>query len=572
MRSRVAVAAVLSALAAGCGGGGGDERSPSAGAPVHGRQGGKLTVLWTDDIDNIDCGITYYQMGVFICSATQKALYGYRPTDGAHMVPDLALSAPQVSGDGKTVTVELKRGVRFSPPVNRAVTAAEVKYAIERGFFNTVQNGYAGAYFGDVKGAKVGAKPGRKIPGIETPNAHTLVFHLTKPTGGVLASGALGMPLTAPVPEEYARRYDARNPSTYGQHQVATGPYMVDRYQAGLDIHLVRNPNWNRKLDFRPAYLDEIDNPQGNDDTTVASRKILTGKAMMSGDWSPPPAIMKQVATHQRSALALVPGASIRYVALNTTIKPFDDINVRKAVSAAFDRNAMRLSRGGPLVGDIPTHILPPGMPGFDEAGGMKGPGDDFLNATGQPNPALAAEYMRKAGYPSGRYTGGGTFLMVGTAEGVAQKAAEIAKGNFEKLGFKVTLRLVAQDSMYTKYCNVPAAKVAICPNVSWGKDFSDGQTILDPTFNGENILPQGNSNWPQLDDPAINRAMDRAKTLTDLSARARAWGAIDGMVTAQAATIPWLWDKLPLIESSDVAGAVSLYNSQWDLSFTSLR
>jgi peptide/nickel transport system substrate-binding protein len=293
---------------------------------------------------------------------------------------------------------------------------------------------------------------------------------------------------------------------------------------------------------------------------------------MMSGDWSPPPAIMKQVATRQRGQLALVPGASIRFVSLNTTMKPFDDINVRKAISAAFDRNAMRLARGGPLIGDIPTHILPPGMPGFDQAGGLKGPGDDFLNATGQPNPQLAADYMRKAGYPSGRYTGGGTFLMVGTSEGVAQKAAEIAKENFQRLGFNVTLRLVAQDSMYTKYCNVPAAKVAICPNVSWGKDFSDGQTILDPTFNGENILPQGNSNWPQLDDPAINRAMDRAKTLTDLSARARAWGAIDEMVTAEAATIPWLWDKLPLIASPDVEGAVSLYNSQWDISFTSLR
>jgi peptide/nickel transport system substrate-binding protein len=571
--SRVVAAVALGALAAGCGGGGnGGESQTAGGAPVHGKKGGKLTVLWTDDVDNIDCGITYYQMGVFICSATQKTLYGYKPTDGAHMIPDLAESAPQVSRDGKTVTVKIKKGVRFSPPVNRAVTAKDVKYAIERGFFTTVANGYAGAYFGDLEGAKVGAKPGTKIPGITTPDAHTIVLHLTKPTGGVLASGALGMDLTAPVPEEYARRYDAHNPSNYGQHQVATGPYMIKRYEPGVTIDLVRNPSWNPKLDFRPAYLDEIDNPQGNDDTTVASQKILSGKAMMSGDWSPPPAIMKQVASRQRSQLALVPGASIRYVALNTTIKPFDDENVRKAISAAFDRNAMRLARGGALIGDIPTHIIPPGIPGFDQAGGMKGPGDDFLNSTGQPNMQLAADYMRKAGYPSGRYTGGGTFLMIGTSQGVAQKDAEIAKQNFEKLGFKVILRLVAQDTMYTKYCNVPAAKVAICPNVSWGKDFTDGQTILDPTFNGENILPEGNSNWSQLNDPTINHALDKAKTLTNLGARANAWASIDTMITAKAATIPWLWDKLPLIESSDVDGAVSRYNSQWDLSFTTLR
>jgi peptide/nickel transport system substrate-binding protein len=333
------------------------------------------------------------------------------------------------------------------------------------------------------------------------------------------------MDLTAPVPAEYARRYDAHNPSDYGYHQVATGPYMIDRYKPGVDIHLVRNPNWSRRLDFRPAYLDEIDMPQGNDDTTIASRRILTGSAMLSGDWSPPPAILAQADEQRRRQLVIVPGNSVRYIALNTTIKPFDDVDVRRAISAAFDRKAMRLVRGGALIGDIPTHILPPGLPGFEEAGGLKGPGDDFLNPTGAPNMELAADYMRKAGYPSGRYTGGQTFLMVGSAGGVAQKDAEIAKENLEKLGFKVLLRLVAQNTMYTKYCNVPAAKVAICPNVSWGKDFSDGQTFLDPTFNGANILPGGNSNWAQLNDPTVNRALDKAKTIAGLSQRARLRG-----------------------------------------------
>ena len=101
---------------------------------------------------------------------------------------------------------------------------------------------------------------------------------------------------------------------------------------------------------------------------------------------------------------------------------------------------------------------------------------------------------------------------MVGTSEGVAQKAAEVAKENFEKLGFKVRLRLVTQDAMYTKFCNSPPAKVAICPNVGWLKDFSDAQTYLDPTFNGDNILQTGNSNWSQLDDPALNKMMNDAK------------------------------------------------------------
>jgi peptide/nickel transport system substrate-binding protein len=555
----------------------GDEQGSTSGTPAEGQKGGKLTVLWTDDVDNIDPGITYYQMGFFVTEATQRALYGYEADDGANPVPDLAESDPQISEDGKTVTVTLKKGIKFSPPVNREVTSKDVKYAIERGFFNTVNNGYAGAYFGDLEGAKVGAKPGTKISGIKTPDDSTIEFNLTKGTGGVLA-GALAMPLSAPVPEEYAAKFDKKNPSTYGQNQVATGPYMIENdesgkaigYEAGRRIHLVRNPNWDANTDFRPAYVDEIDMPQGNDDTTVAARRILDGDNMINGDVTPEPAVLKQALTRQKDQLTLIPSGGGRWVAMNTTIKPFDNPDVRRAVVAGFDREAMRLTRGGEVIGDIPTHYIPPGLSGFDEAGGLEGPGVDFMSHPAG-NEELSAEYFRKAGYSSGKYEGDDELLMVGTSEGVAQKAAEVAKENFERMGFKVRLRLVTHDSMYTKFCNVPSAKVALCPNVGWLKDFSDPQTYLDPTFNGDNILPTGNSNWSQLDEPELNRMMNEAKLLTDPEERAQAWAEIDKRITELAPAVMWVWDKTPLVRSGNVNAVPSEFNGQWHLAYTSI-
>jgi peptide/nickel transport system substrate-binding protein len=570
------------AVLAGCGGGsdrsGSDERTSTGGAPVEGKKGGKLTMLWTDDVDNIDPGITYYQMGYLVAYATQRPLYSWKPDDGETPVPDLAEAAPQVSRDGRTVTVRIREGVRFSRPVDREVTSKDVKYAIERGFFDTVANGYAGTYFGDVVGARPGAKPGTEIAGIRTPDDRTIVFKLERGTGGVLA-GALALPLSAPVPEEYAARFDRRNPSAYGQNQVATGPYMIENdpsgkaigYEAGRRVHLVRNENWEAATDYKPAYLDEIEMPQGNDDTAIASRRVVGGEGMLTGDFSPPPSVLAEVVRRQKDQLALIPAGSARYVSMNTTVEPFDDVDVRRAVVAGFDREAMRLARGGELIGDIPTHMIPPGLPGFEEAGGFDGFGLDFMSKP-SGDAALAAEYFRKAGYASGRYEGDDELLMVGTSEGVAQKNAEIAKENFEKLGFKVRLRLVTQDAMYTKFCNVPSANVAICPNVSWGKDFGDPQTILDPTFNGRNIIPQYNSNWPELDVPEINAAMDEAALLTDPEERARAWARIDRMITEQAPVVPWLWDKQPLLRSADVNGVASEFNSAWDLAWTSLR
>ena len=73
------------------------------------------------------------------------------------------------------------------------------------------------------------------------------------------------LPISAPVPKEYAAKFDRQSPSSYYKHQVATGPYMVENdaagntvgYEAGTRIHLVRNPSWDAGTDYKPAYLDE---------------------------------------------------------------------------------------------------------------------------------------------------------------------------------------------------------------------------------------------------------------------------------------------------------------------------
>jgi peptide/nickel transport system substrate-binding protein len=579
----VAILAALAIGVAACGGGddGGDEGDqPSSGqANQEHKPGGKLTVLWAGDVDYIDCGQAYFNATYSICYATQRPLYSYKPDDSVQMVPDLAEGMPEVSEDGKTVTVKIRRGVKFSPPVDREVTSKDVKYGMERMFFSTVATGYS-FYFEDLVGAEAGVDPGTKIDGIETPDDQTIVFRLEKATGGVLAAGALGLLSTAPVPEEYAEKFDKETPTTYGENQVATGPYMIENdasgkaigYEPQKRIHLVRNPNWDKATDFKPAYLDEIENVSGNDDADVASRRILTGDSLVNGDWSPPPTALKLASEEYKDQLDISPTATIRFIPMNTTVPPLDDINVRKAVIAAFDRDALRLARGGPLIGDIATHFLPPTVAGFEQAGGMEGTGVDFISADGKPNDALAAEYMKKAGFSSGKYEGSEKLLMVASNQSTAPAIAQIAKETFEKLGFTVTLRLVTTNTMYTKFCSIPEANVAVCPSVGWGKDFSDGQTIMDPLFNGDNIQEQANNNYPELDVPEINEKMAAAKLLTDPDERAAAWGEIDRLVTEQAPAVPWNWDKWPNIRSANVNGVVSEWTNAWDVAFTSIK
>ena len=100
---------------------------------------------------------------------------------------------------------------------------------------------------------------------------------------------------------------------------------------------------------------------------------------MASGDYMIPPAVLKQAFTKTPQQLKLVDSGGGRWAALNTQVAPFDNVNVRKAVLAGFDRQAALMALGGKNVGTVATHFLPPGMPGFDQAGGVKGTGVDFL-------------------------------------------------------------------------------------------------------------------------------------------------------------------------------------------------
>jgi peptide/nickel transport system substrate-binding protein len=148
---------------------------------------------------------------------------------------------------------------------------------------------------------------------------------------------------------------------------------------------------------------------------------------------------------------------------------------------------------------------------------------------------------------------------------------SQIAQQQFAKLGFKVKLKAVTRDAMYTKFCQVRKAEPPICPSVGWLKDFADPETLLGPTFNGKNILDVGNSNFAQLDDPKVNELMDKAEVVNDPAERRQAWGDADKAITEAVPGVPWLWDKQPVLHSKDVNGVISQNLATWDLTATSI-
>jgi peptide/nickel transport system substrate-binding protein len=560
---------VAALVIAGCGS---SSPSSSSGKVV---KGGTVTTLWTaGGVDSLDPGYWYYEEDYTdLMQTTQRTLYSFTDT-GTTPVGDLATGMPAISNGGKTLTIHIRTGVHYSPPLqNKTVTSADIKYAMERCFLASVGNGYAEAYYAKIVGAP--PAPTSTLPnitGLQTPDPTTLVINTSVPVGVLADANSLALPCTVPVPEYYAAKYDKGATSTYGEHEVFTGPYMIQGagsgtvpssgYTAGKNLILVRNPSWVGSTDpLRPAHFDKIVF-KGEYDVTVAARETLTGSDMVSGDYAAPPtSVLQQGLTgSEKSQFIIKPSDGNRYISLNNTIPPLNNIDVRKAISAVIDKNALRLTRGGPTLGTIATHYIPPGMPGFAQAGGDAGPGYNF-DANPNGNLALAEQYMKMAGYKTGKYNGP-PLLTIADNEPPASNTAQAVESELATLGFRLTFREVPHATVLSKFCLVPKAKVAICPTLGWGKDFYDSQSMLDPVFNGRNIVPVGNTNTAEVNDPTLNKQMDNAEEIIDPTQRAAAWGKIDTELTAGAYMVPWLWDNEVSFASKDVHLQVWAFNS----------
>jgi peptide/nickel transport system substrate-binding protein len=578
--SNAVVALLVAAPLSACGGG-------DSGAPVHeastpaGRQGGEVRFLTAADVDYLDPGQTYSAFGYAVQYAVNRPLYSYSPEDASTPRPDIAAGKPSISADQKTITVNLRPGVRYAPPVDREVTSEDIRYAFERAFSANVQSSYAFTYFADIAGAPARPTNGvRRITGIETPDAHTLVIRLERPVAATVAS-ALVMPITVPVPREYAAPFDRKNPSEYDQHVAFTGPYMVrndaggkvEGRDPGRRIEIVRNPNWSSETDYRPAFLDAVTIEEGNQDLTLAGRRTLEGERMLCCDSvTPPVAVLRGALTRTPEQVGRVSGGGTLWMALNTTAAPFRDLNVRRAIVAGLDREALRLTRGGAQVGPIAQHFIPPGTPGFEESGGAGGFADlDFMRRPAGDR-ELAARYMRAAGHRSGRYEGGERVLAFAASHDPEAQVAVAAESQLEELGFEVELRRVSADTLFSRFCGVPDSGYDACLTVGWYRDIPDPRSVLEPPFGGASIVPQGNVNWSLLRNAEIDAAIARSATIPAGPERNRAWADINRMVVEQAVAIPYVWTHSFQLSSANVRGVMNPYTTTWDLSFSSLR
>lgn len=510
----VGLALVLALVAAACGGGdgGGDQGQPSA----QPQRGGVLRAGVDDFGFNGGFDPTGEYLGAAwgLYSAMLRPLMGYTFVGGEagnELVPDLAAAMPEVSADGLTYTFKLKPNVKFQPPLDRAVTSKDVKYAFQR--INTAALvAQYGFYYNVIEGMTLQAdSPTEDISGITTPDDQTIVFKLKEPTGDFL--NRLAQPATAPIPEEVAKC--ATKAGDYGRYVMASGPYMIkgsdtldasscDTIQpaSGFDptksLALVRNPAYDQATDqVRKNYVDGF-TLTINTNVDDIFNQVASGQLDMNWTNEPPKPILQQYVTDpaKKANLRVNSGDRTWYLYMNLTKAPFDDVNVRKAVNLVLDKAAMLQAWGGSTAGEIATHILPPVMTG----GQLTGDYDPYASPDHRGDEAKAKEAMKASKYDTDK---DGTcdaaacrgIVMVNRNVAPWTDTEPVVVQSLAKIGLQVQPQPQATSAAYTTIQTV-ANEIKLALNAGWGKDYADSYTFMGALFTSQVIIPEGNPNY----------------------------------------------------------------------------
>lgn len=190
--------------------------------------------------------------------------------------PNLAAAMPQVSDDGLTYVIKLKRGVHFHPHTafangqGREVTAEDFVYSVKRSF--DPKTGASGAWLwqGKIKGLNewkaAGADYNQPVSGLQAIDSHTVKIELEKPYPQLVYTLAMGF--SAVVPREVVEQLGQE----FGSKPVGSGPFILDKFDSEV-AYFSKNP------DFRKEPLDIV--AEGYDEQLHGSTGIkdLDGKS-----------------------------------------------------------------------------------------------------------------------------------------------------------------------------------------------------------------------------------------------------------------------------------------------------
>lgn len=525
-------------------------------------KGGTLKFALSDEPDSMDPGNTYYAWNWNFSRLYSRPLMTYNPSPGEgglKLVPDLAEGPGEASADGKTWTYKLKKGIKYDDGTE--VKAADVKYAIARSNFTSeLTDGpkYFAQYLdaGDYKGPYKD-KNLDDFKGVETPDDYTVVFKLKDPFAEF--DFLVANPQSAPVPQAKDTGLD------YEKTVASTGPYKIESHEVGKQFNLVKNENWDPATDPTRKQLPDRIEVQFKQNAEDIDQRLLAGQIQvdLAGTGVQTAARAKIVADPKLKDSTDNPFTPFnRYAMISTAVKPFDNIDCRKAVQYVTDKVATQAPWGGPLGGEIGTTAMTPTTVGYK-------PFDLFPNgADHKGDPAKAKEALAACGQPDGFETN----IAVRGDRTKEVQVAEALQASLDKVGIKATIKKYPSGDWSSQYAGKPdfVHKNGLGIMIAgWGSDWPSGFGFLSQIVDGRFIKASGNYNMMELNDKSVNDLLDKGIQTTDTAARNEIWSEVDKKVMESAAFLPFVYEKTLIFRPASLTNvyvhpAYGMYDYTW--------
>jgi peptide/nickel transport system substrate-binding protein len=555
----IALLAAVSAVAlAACGGGSSSsgtsesktsesEEGESSPAPAEGEgnEGGTLKGAYTSFPDYMDPQISYTAEGwtamrpVYVPLLTYKAA---SEAEGSEIIPGLAKELPKVTNGGKTYTLFLREGLKYSN--GEPIKAGDFKYAVERCFLT---NSGGSPFYTDIVGAEKFAETKKGgIPGIKVDEkTGEIVINLEQPRGTF--NNELALMFVAPIPQSTPDEDQSASPIP------ASGPYMLTKSQPGRGWTYERNPYWakdnGKEIELPAGHVDKIEiEIQRNQSTQV--NDVESGK--LNWIFDPPPTDRYQEVKEkfEGSQFQTEPTISTYYFWMNQAAEPFNNVKVRQAVNYAVDPAALERIYTGQIVGT--QQILPPGMPGYKKF------------ELYPHDVAKAKELVAESGVKDKEVT------VWTDSESPNNDAGTYYQGVLEEIGFKVNLKILNPDNYFTVIGNTST------PNLDtgftdWFQDYPHPNDFMF-LLNGENIQSTNNQNFGQVNIPALNQKIDQLAQEQLGPQQETEYAELDEEFMKEAAWAPYGTRTLSLFVSENINLETAIWNPTFETELTSLE
>jgi peptide/nickel transport system substrate-binding protein len=510
------------------------------------KEGGTLTGSYASFPAYLDPGLSYEVEGWTAMYDTYLPLLTYahaNGADGSKVVPALAEAMPKITNGGKTYTLTLRKGLKYSD--GTPVKASDFKSSIERLFkLNSAGSGF---YEGIAGAEKFAEGKSGSISGIKTDDeTGKIEIDLVAPRGTF--TNELGMLYAAVLPSDTPVKNLTTNPPP------ATGPYMITKVESGRGWSYARNPHWakdNSQISEVPSgHVDKIEIKVVRNDSTQVN-EIERNKT----DWMQTPISAdlynKVKDKYEGTQFRVERPINLYMFWINTTQPPFDDLKVRQAVNYAVDTAALERIYAGSLV--ALHQILPEGMPGHEAF--------DLY-----PHSMAKAKQLIKEANPSDR-----SVTVWTDNESPNNEAGAYYEGVLDELGFNAKLKEINADNYYTIIGNESTPDLDT-GWLSFYEDYPHPNDFFQLLFSGESIAPTSNTNLSRIDDPKLNAKIAKLDEEPLGPEQEAEYAALDRELMEEAPIVPYGTNTVSTFVDNEIDLDKVIFNPTFGQDLTSFQ